>query len=186
MQTLAINLQNAGMWTHLCVQLVKHARVSTRGKDAGRENVTSGFTSHLRWDASRSISIWEMPHPSGSLGLTGEEEAEAWEVWSQGQAPTAGAGSRGWARLGGAGWGTFWEEPALAPRGQAAGQAVISSGPISHLLRCDTLSVEGGLAPAFPPARAHPCIYRTSWVDTRLWGGALLGWSFYIWVSTGM
>lgn len=65
---------------------------------------------------------------------------------------TEGAGSRAWARLGGAGWEAFWEEPAITSRDQASGQALVNSGPISGPLRCDTLSGEGGPAPAFPPA----------------------------------
>lgn len=111
----------------------------------GEESVTPGLTLHTEGDASLS------PHPSGPTGLTREENAEAWEVWSQGQPPTPEAGSRSRAWLGGTGWDTFWKNHASSPRGQ--GHWFRTTDPI---LECDTLSGTGGPAQALPPARAHP------------------------------
>ena len=113
----------------------------------GEENVTPGLPSHTRWDASLSS------HPSGPTRLTREENAGAWEVWSQGQPPTAGTGSR-------SGHGS--EAQAGAPP-EAAGLLPLWSDweagchqtqALLSLLSEET-HFQGGMAPAFPPSWTH-------------------------------
>lgn len=112
----------------------------------GEENVTPGLPSHTRWDASLN------PHPSGPTRLTREENAGAWEVWSQGQPPAAGAGSRSGH---GSGWGTS-ESSRPPPYGvRLRGRLSSDSGPAVPPLGWDTLSGKDGPAPAFPPAWTH-------------------------------
>lgn len=59
MQTLAINLQSAEMWAHLCVQLVEHIRSSTWRNNAGRGKCDPWiYFSHKMRCLIKPTSIW--------------------------------------------------------------------------------------------------------------------------------
>lgn len=163
MQTLAINLQSAEMWAHLCVQLVEHIRSSTWRNNAGRGKCDPWiYFSHKMRCLIKPTSIWVLRADSRGRrqGLRSMESRPTSHCsgWQQ----RLGTARR--ARLGQLLGGACHHPPPHTHtlRNQASGQPVINWGPISQPLRCDTLSGEGGLAPAFPPAWDPSCIYRTS------------------------
>ena len=88
MKTPAINLQSTETWLHLRLQLVKQSLSSTWGNNTRRGNCDPWTRfSHKMRCLIKPTSFWA--HRADERGEHG-----AWEVWSQGHLPAAGAGSR--------------------------------------------------------------------------------------------
>lgn len=119
------------------------------------ENVTPGLVLHTRWDASLS------PHPSGPTGLTREEDAEAWEVWRQGQPPAPETGSRSQAERSRP--GHLPEVAGLLSKGTGCPQTQAHCP--SSVTPCQRREPSSSLSSSLGPS----CIYVTNSEDRMLW-----------------